>query len=227
MEAPTEWLAETARTRTHRNTDERIRMKRIVIIMLAAVLSGTAMAENDVSVTLSADLASAYLFRGATLNDGAVLQPAMEVGGLPITLGVWANLDIDDFDGALNEGQISEIDIYATYALPVDGLAITYYEYTYPGSGAENDREIELSYKISACPLAPTVKVFYGIDGGLDDNLYAEIEFSRDIEASDNVTLGLGATVGYTDPDEGESGFSHYIASVSVLTTLISTPPLA
>ncbi|MDP6631544.1 MAG: MltA-interacting MipA family protein, partial [Kiritimatiellia bacterium] len=55
-----------------------------VLALMACVSVGMA-AEASVSL----DVASAYVFRGATLNDGLVLQPGLEISGLPVTLGVW------------------------------------------------------------------------------------------------------------------------------------------
>jgi uncharacterized protein (TIGR02001 family) len=162
--------------------------------------------------SVSLDVASAYVFRGATLNDGLVLQPGLEVSGLPVTLGVWGNFDIDDNDGALEENEFSEIDIYASYDIPVDALdlSVGYTEYTYPGGGVA-DREVSLSAGFDVA-LAPSVAVYYGIDGGIEDSIYAEVGIGHELTIG--LAVELGATVGYADPDGGESGFSHYTASL-------------
>ena len=78
-------------------------MKNATAIALAAIMAGMAMADDGISVSMSADLASAYVFRGSTFNDGAVLQPGIEIGGLPVTVGLWANFDLADYDGAVND----------------------------------------------------------------------------------------------------------------------------
>ena len=74
--------------------------KTITMTMAAALVAGVAMAE--VAVTL--DLASAYVFRGVTLNDGAVIQPGIEASGFEIpeeygalAVGAWGNYDLDDY----------------------------------------------------------------------------------------------------------------------------------
>ncbi len=189
-------------------------MKKVMIVaMMAAVLAGTAMAEDGVSVSLSADIASAYVFRGATFNDGAVLQPGLEIGGLPVTVGVWANFDIDDYDGALADNQFSEIDIYGSYDLGA-GFGLGYCEYTYPGTEGKADREISLSYEADL-PGTPSVSINYGVGGGIDKSLYVELGVSQDIEASEDLTISLSAALGYADPDEGESGLSHFAVKAS------------
>ena len=196
-------------------------MKKVIAIGMIAAMASMAMAEDEVSVSLSADLASAYVFRGSTFNDGVVLQPGMEIGGLPVTVGVWANFDIDDYSGALEGSQFSEIDIYVGYDLPIDGLSLAYTEYTYPGADGEADREVVLSYGLDVT-LAPSISVNYGIDGAIDKSLYVELGISHEIEASEDVEISLGAVVGYLDPDEGESGFSHYAVSAGASCSVFS-----
>jgi len=185
-------------------------MKKAVIAVMMAAMATAAIAEDGATVKLSADLASAYVFRGSTFNDGAVLQPGIEVGGLPVTLGVWANIDIDDYDGAVEGSQFSEIDISASYDLGA-GFGLGYCEYTYPSGGGDADREVSLSYEASL-PGTPSVSVNYGIDGGIDKSLYIEAGVSHEIK-TDATTISLGAAVGYADPDEGEAGFSHFAVS--------------
>jgi len=185
-------------------------MKKVIAAVMMASLTGAAMAEDGATVSMSVDLASAYVFRGSTFNDGAVLQPGLEVGGLPVTVGVWANFDIDDYDGAVEGSQFSEIDIYASYDLGA-GFGLGYCEYTYPSGGGDADREVSLSYEADL-PGSPSISVNYGIDGGIEKSLYVEAGVSHEIE-TETTTISLGAAVGYADPDEGESGFSHFALS--------------
>ncbi|MGA1531310.1 MAG: hypothetical protein ACO398_11290, partial [Kiritimatiellia bacterium] len=65
-------------------------------------------------------------------------------------------------------------------------------------------------------PLAPAVGLYYGIDGGIDSNLYVDLGVGHDLDLAEGIGLSLGAVVGYTDPDMGEDGFSHYELSASV-----------
>jgi uncharacterized protein (TIGR02001 family) len=185
------------------------------------------------------DLASAYVFRGETFNDGAVLQPGVEVGGMPIplTVGVWANLDMDDYGGTLEDGQFSEVDLYLSWALPAPGeklsWSVGYTEYTYPGAAGDveagldeagepvaevgfgvADRELSLSLGLESL-LSPALTVYYGVDGGIEDSLYAELAVGHDIAAG-KATVSLSGTVAYADPDGGQDGFSNYTASLGV-----------
>ncbi|MFU8779717.1 MAG: TorF family putative porin [Kiritimatiellia bacterium] len=185
------------------------------VVATAMLVAGVAVAAD---VDLTVDVASAYVFRGDTLNDGPVVQPGLEVA-LPhgFALGVWGNIDIDDYDGALEEGQFSEIDVYVSYALPFEllDISIGYTEYTYPSGGGDADREVDIKFGYKVGPVDVGFGVFYGVDGGIEKSLYAELSLgsSYDVGA---VTVDVGATAGYLDPDEGESGFSGYSLSAGV-----------
>ena len=86
---------------------------KIVDVAAVMVMVGSALYAADAS--LSVDVASAYVFRGATFNDGVVVQPGLELGGLGgLSVGVWGNLDVDDYSGRLAGGEFSELDIYGS-----------------------------------------------------------------------------------------------------------------
>jgi uncharacterized protein (TIGR02001 family) len=198
-------------------------MKTVTRWMLVIAALGAAVTAGAAEVSVSADLASAYVFRGATFNDGLVLQPGMEAAGFPIpesagslSVGVWGNVDLDDYDGALKDNAFSEVDLYASYSLPVEAFDLTvgYTEYLYPNAELEADREVSLGAGYG-CMLAPSVTAYYGVDGGIKESLYVEAGIGHDLAVSDAISLGLSATLGYADPDEGESGFSHFTAGVS------------
>ncbi len=191
-------------------------MKRMItgVAAVALMMTSAAMAE-DVAVELTVDVASAYVFRGETLNDGPVVQPGLELA-LPygITLGVWGNIDLDDYDGAFEKNQFSEIDVYVSYALPlnIDALdvSIGYTEFTYPGAEDKADREVglEFGYDLGLAELG--LGLFYGVDGAIDKTFYAELGIGTSFEVATGVDLDLAGAVGYLNPDEGERGFSGY-----------------
>lgn len=192
---------------------------------------------HAVDATVGMDVMSAYVFRGNTLNDGPVVQPALSVGNfklseeitLPLTLGVWANMDIGNYDNALDEGKFSEVDFTASYALPtlIDklGWSVGYCEYMYPG-GAEPDREASLTFTYDTF-LSPSLTFNYGLDGALQDNTYIEGGLKHAFDL-DPVTLTLGGTLGYQIVrGAGASGFGPLVLTASVsykiLTASVST----
>lgn len=188
---------------------------RVAVIVTAGWVLPGALYAADASAGI--DVSSAYIFRGATLNDGLVAQPYLEVSGIPgLTVGVWANYDIedglDDTNGAptVDGGNFSEIDLYVSYALPIDALdaSVGYTEYTYPYGGGEADRELGLSLGMDAV-VSPSLGIYYGVDGAIESSLYVEAGLSSGFDLGDGLSLSLDAVLGYSDPDEGESGFSH------------------
>ncbi|HMO49603.1 MAG TPA: MltA-interacting MipA family protein [Kiritimatiellia bacterium] len=194
---------------------KKVAMKAVVATALMALVSAPAVRAAE--ATVGVDVSSAYVWRGITLNDGFVAQPYLEVSGLPIDIGVWGNLDIEDYDGALKEGEFSEVNFYLSYALPIEGVdvAIGYTEYVYPNAEAEADREVNLTLGLDL-PLAPTLGLYYGVDGAAKENFYAEFGIGHDLEIDENLTLSLGALIGYLYPDEGEDGFHQYELSASL-----------
>jgi len=189
----------------------------LALALLVAAPTTTGWAA-DVSATV--DLVSAYVFRGVTFNNSAVLQPGLEVSGLPVTLGVWGNFDLADYEEiGLESGQFTEVDIYGSYDIPVPteavGVSVGYTEYTYPSGGGDADRELSLGAELGMA-LAPSLGIYYGVDGGIEDSLYVEASVGHDVELPGEMSLGLGATVAYSSPDEGEDGFSHYTASADL-----------
>lgn len=208
-------------------------VKSVAMAALLAVASSPAMAAE---ATVGLDLASAYVFRGATFNDGLVAQPYLDVSGLPVDIGFWGNIDIDDYDNSYESGEFSEIDVWASYTLPIEGIdaSIGYAEYTYPGLGGAElvdgeavatrgvaDREVSLSVGMDV-PLAPAVGLYYGIDGGIEKNFYADFGIGHEMELAEGVGLSLGALIGYFVPDEGADGFNQYELSASLSYSFLS-----
>lgn len=199
-------------------------MKKTAMIMMAAALAAGAARAADVSAT--ADFASAYIFRGVTLNDGLVFQPGVSISGLPIpeeygsvTLGTWANYDIGTYCNTLPKHEFSEIDYYATYVLPVKvvDLSTTYTEYTYP-HGANADREVALAVGkgIGDTGLYPSLTVNYGLGGALKKDWYIQGGLGYSKNLTDALTFSSGVKVAYKIQDVGPDGFSDATASVGL-----------
>jgi len=97
----------------------------------------------------------------------------------------------------------------------VGDLALTagVVSYVYLNSGAPADVEVSLrgSYDTH---LSPSLAVNYGLDGGITKNLYYEAGIAQglpELELGDiAVNTSLGADMGYSDPDKGKGGLSHY-----------------
>ena len=197
-------------------------MKKGMILMTLAACAAVAAQAADVSTYV--DFASAYVFRGVTLNNGFVMQPGAEISGFPIdeaygslAIGIWANYDIDAIDN--NGSDFSEIDYYLSYTLPIEVLdvSVAYTEYTYP-EGGNADKEIALSLgsAIGTNGLYASVGFNYGVGGAIEKDLYIEAALDYEMELSDALSASAGVTVGYLVSDGGESGFHNATASVGL-----------
>ena len=186
-------------------------MKKVITTTIAAGL----MASGATAGTVTADFASAYVFRGVTFNDEAVFQPGVE-SGLPIpeaygslAIGAWGNYDIGDYGGALKSSEFSEVDLYASYGLPtlVEGLdlALGWTEYTYPGGGV-SDKEASVGAGFSVADIALGATAYLGVGGGIKGTTYLEFTAGYDIELDEALALSLGGSFAYVDFDGGENG---------------------
>lgn len=155
-------------------------------------------------ITASADFNSAYIWRGLTLNDGWVFQPAIDIGGLrlgslPIGVNIWSNFNLDDFGGVVRKNQFSEVDITLSVELGA-GFEASYIEYIYT-AGAFSDssisvpgtREIALSWT-KEMTFTPTVTLYYDmreVEGG-----FLQLSLARSFSLSEKASLSLQADVG-------------------------------
>ncbi len=193
-------------------------MKKIITMSIAAGL--VAVASAEVSVTM--DLASAYVFRGVTLLDGASFQPGIEASGLglpeeygAVAVGAWGAADLDDANGTANTFQ--EIDWYVAYSLPalIEGvdLALGYCEYAYGAGFSDKEFSIGAGWEYEGVGLGATY--YQGVGGLIGTSSYAELTAGFGIDISEDIAGSVDASVGYADPASGKSGFADYSIGVS------------
>ena len=139
-------------------------------LLCAAAVSSTVFAQDDDGIHPSSHIESVseYVFRGVSLG-GSSLQPSTEIGtDIGITVGVWYSAGLSS-DSSV---QADEIDIYANYALPLDGpisvdVGGTYYYYPQSGSlfetdgGAAGSYEVYGSVGLDDVVLSPEATVYY------------------------------------------------------------------
>jgi uncharacterized protein (TIGR02001 family) len=175
------------------------------IALTTAAIAVTVTANAQVAV----DVVTAYVFRGGTINDEVNVQPGFDTTafGGAVSVGTWANFNTDT-------SAFDEIDYFFGIPIPMGedspvSAEIGYCEYTYPGAEGDADREPYLSLGFGDASLL----VAYGIDGAIDKTLYLELGYGASVALAENIGLDLSAALGYVDPDEGESGFSHLTLS--------------
>jgi uncharacterized protein (TIGR02001 family) len=186
--------------------------------VMTAAFTGSANAEAETSGSFGLDVNSAYIFRGATVNDEVNVMPTAEVTFYGVTFGTWGNFNTDS-------SQFDEIDYYLGYDLPFEspvGISLGYCEYTYPtavddmGVGLEADREVSVTLSLSDVMLSPYLAANFGLEGPfLDEGIYLEGGVSYPIEL-DAVALEATAALGYEAGDNyAENGLSHLTLGLS------------
>lgn len=188
-------------------------------ILMAVAVGARVRAEPTSSVgSASLDLATAYLFRGVTVTDALVAQPALKAEVLPgLTLGAWGNMDLESDHGRYREREFSEIDLSASWSLPIEGpsLALGYIEYIYPHADVSPDRELFVSIGFNTL-LQPAVTAYWGVDGVVRGELYAEASVAHAFDLFEGLALDISAIVAARSSDNRESGASHAVLSAAL-----------
>ena len=185
-------------------------MKTLTFILLLFVIGCTSVRrppEVDGSLTAS----SQYNFRGVPQNDRGVLQP--EVGiTVPISsdanagFAVWGNLDVgDDTGGAIfpdgNGGRLSEIDFTGSISrqLGSTDLSVGVISYNFPNGVGSSTTELHTMIAWELFGFTPTLAAFYDFDAV--DGLYINGGLSRSNRVTNNLSVELGLSAGFTDRD--------------------------
>jgi uncharacterized protein Gcw-chp len=187
--------------------------------------------------SLGADLGlfSSYVWRGLSLTNKPVAQPALYLtfpaGSAEVTVGGWANIDLGKYDdladdisesGGSSAFNFAEFDPYAEVSFPAGKAALTggVTAYIYPNDDtAPNDfglltsdaNTVEIYGKVGLdVPLSPELAVYYDVDK--IKGAYIEGSISHSLAASEKVSIDLGALAGFSagqgisdDPDESSN----------------------
>ena len=182
-------------------------MRRVMCVaaLSTATLGGVATASAaDVSAAL--DINSAYVWRGITFSKGGVAQPSLDVSGVKVGqvglgVNVWSNFNLSSWEGRVQNGQFSALDLTLTASLP-KGFKASYIEYVFavggttkPGPAEPSTREIMVSWS-RAMPITPTVCLYYDVEQIKDVFLLASL--ARRLELSKKAAATLTAEGGYT-----------------------------
>jgi hypothetical protein len=201
-------------------------MKRIIsmaalMVLLIGLASTPALAAD---ATAALDLNSAYVWRGQTFNDGFVAQPSIDVATeLGIGVNVWGNLDIDDYDGAVDSGEFSEIDLTLYYGKSFGKLdfGVGYIEYLFPTTetgGALGTREVYLSLAYGL-PASLSVGLDFYYDFDEVEDYYSRLNVGWGMDLAKGLSLDAGLSAAYAGDAysaDGEAGFYDYNVSLSL-----------
>lgn len=167
-----------------------------------------------VEATIRAEVNSAYVSRGITVNRDAVFNPLLDVSlGGGIGAYAWGNLDIGDDDGRLRDGEFSETDLAVYYSRKVGMLTAVagYVEYLYPNQNKGDEEGEGGGTEPGTRELYATLEADFGggfsakiglyRDIGEVDDVYGNsvIAYSWPLAAS--LTCDVSACIGYAGRD--------------------------
>lgn len=200
----------------------------VAVVLLCS--ASAAVAEDEVSVGVAADLFSKYIWRGQNVVDDWVLQPSASVGYKGFTGSIWGNVD---WTGELvDEWELSEVDYAIDYSSSFPGqetfgysLGAIYYDF--PNTGWNATSEVYAGLTADA-PLSPAVKWFYDFDEA--DGSYIQFSVGHTIEKIVSWTereycgLTLGVSLGYATDNYNESYFGVDDEAINDLTVTAGVP---
>ncbi len=169
--------------------------------------------ENDcpISIELSMDVLSDYVFRGYIFNDNPVWQPSVtltyeteDFGG--VYANAWSSFDLTRKRGYASAGRracgLQELDYQLAYFVNLFGLDFEagHYWYTYPNGNGSSEREIYASVSYENPFLTPTFAAYWMYSGsaGTDRSAaYYNVSIAREFEIGDSLTLTPHADLGF------------------------------
>ena len=180
---------------------------------IIGTLAGAAPGHAQASFGVDLDLFSSYVWRGLSLTNKPVAEPAVWVsfpaGNASITAGGWANIDLGKYDNASDISEsggssafnFAEFDPYAEVSFPVGKATLTggVTAYIYPNDfGLTSDANtVEIYGKLGVdAPLSPTLSIYYDVDK--IKGAYIEAGVSHTLPASEKVSIDLGAVAGFS-----------------------------
>ncbi len=186
-------------------------MKKTLVLALAT-LASTGIAKADYSLSADISFASDYIFRGIQLADNT-LHPSLEVTQGDFYLGMWAALPINNVESM---GWTNEYDFYLGYTKELSDkasldLGATYYYY--PDGNVDESTEAYAGLTFDIAGFTPAAYAYYDFDLEVL-TLQGSVGYSIPM-AGAGTSLDLTATLGYVDPDLGDS-YSYYGASAQI-----------
>lgn len=212
-------------------------MKRIIALLVLTLVLATGSA-YAADASGAVDIYSAYVWRGYTLNEEAVIQPSMDVTKGGFGFNVWGNFDVIDDDDDIelaDTNQFSEVDLTLSYSFSVSKLdfGVGVIEYLFPyieGDGAGGESAYNATRELYASVGA---NIFGGLSAGVTyywdvdevEDYYATFNLSYGFTIGEKLEIALNGTVGYAGEDfaqfyggdeELEAGLHDYTLSLGI-----------
>lgn len=144
-----------------------------------------------------------YLWRGAVMTDGWVVQPNISVGFGALAIGAWGNLDLDDVNDHRHD--LSEVDYTATFTQGVGPLELSAgaLHYAYPQHDFAATTELFVGGSVNV-PASPSLGIYRDVDEG--DGTYVLLGASHAL-AVGTTALDIAASLGWGS--ERHNGYNY------------------
>ncbi len=187
-------------------------------LFAAATLAGVpAAAQTEIGADLG--LFSSYVWRGLSLTNKPVAQPAVwaaiPVGNASVTLGLWSSIDLGQYDdpnddisesGGSSSFNLAEYEPYAEVSFNAGKATLTAgaLGYIYPndedapaaGLLTNDANTLEIYGKLGLdAAFSPELSVYYDVDN--INGAYIEGGVTYSLAASEKVSIDLGALAGF------------------------------
>jgi outer membrane scaffolding protein for murein synthesis (MipA/OmpV family) len=181
------------------------------VLCMASLLPATLQAAE---ANLDLPVNSAYVWRGQVLNDEAVFQPSLTVSAENgLSFSTWANWNLTDSLGQNSKNEFNEVDLTASYAVPVEVVDLTVgaAEYEYPNQTAAAADETNSAFALPSTReafvtvgkedllLSPSATLYY--DFGQVNAFYGLLSISQGYEMTKELSLTATLSVGAGDSD--------------------------
>jgi uncharacterized protein (TIGR02001 family) len=168
------------------------------VLWVAAVvlgIAGATWAEGDVSVEVTADFFSKYVWRGQNVTDDWSFQPGVSATYGGLTGGIWGSLDMTSEND--QSGEFIEYDWYLDYSGQITetvGYSVGTIYYYFPGG--EDTTEVYAGVSVDTIA-SPSLTVYYDVDEV--EGTYVSLGFGHSIEGLEDLPFGidLGASLGW------------------------------
>jgi hypothetical protein len=192
-------------------------MKLTLVMLVVAMFVTTLNAYADADVrgyemTIGADLAYGYLWRGIPKHTDSAVQPyySINIDAPDISFDIWTNIMVSEDDDG-NSGEMTEAYFSGDYAFGVADFWVTiggiYYNYlsdiTYSddlASMVDDTTEVYVKFEwLGGIDVTPMIALFYDVDQA--DGAYGQLGFTYQPAEYDDIEYGLHTALGFATSD--------------------------
>jgi phage pi2 protein 07 len=200
------------------------KIKVILTIVSVIMLSQMCFSQDEpgdsnktISLGITVDYNSRYMWRGMSLSEGSVIQPSGYISLKDINFAIWSNFDLKS---SRSNRSLNEIDAIVTYPIELKSLSIepSLLLYTYPYTH-EQSSTLELGLKVTKSLL----KYFSAYSTNNFEILrypgvyYGELGLVYEKEITEKSKIGLSTGIGWSTSKfytlyagNSKSGFNAY-----------------